>query len=109
MKLATVPPDRQAEGLERCFRPLFGKEDRRRDQLEPLAELTGWIEKSVRLDPRSDDAKVLLPQLADQVAAAEQERDAAGVAVFPPPLPNHRTQPQPTPVQRPETPLRQGR
>jgi ParB/RepB/Spo0J family partition protein len=81
MKLATVPADRQAEGLERCFRPLFGREERRRDQLEPLAELTAWIEKSVRLDPRSDDAKVLLPELADQVAAAEQERDAGVLAV----------------------------
>jgi ParB/RepB/Spo0J family partition protein len=81
MKLATVPGERQAEGLERCFRPLFGKEERRRDQLEPLAELTAWIEKSVRLDPRSDDAKVLLLELADQVAAAEQERDAAVLAV----------------------------
>jgi ParB/RepB/Spo0J family partition protein len=81
MKLATVPVDRQAEGLERCFRPLFGKEERRRDQLEPLAELNAWIEKSVRLDPRSDDAKVLLPELADQVAAAEQERDAGVLAV----------------------------
>jgi hypothetical protein len=25
MKLATVPAERQAEGLDRCFRPLFGK------------------------------------------------------------------------------------
>lgn len=81
MKLATVPADRQAEGLERCFRPLFGREDRRRDQLEPLAELTGWLEKSVRLDPHSADTKVLLPELADQVAAAEQERDAGVLAV----------------------------
>jgi ParB/RepB/Spo0J family partition protein len=80
-KLASVPADRQPEGLERCFRPLFGKEERRRDQLEPLAELSAWIEKSVRLDPRSEDAKVLLPELADQVAAAEQERDAAVLAV----------------------------
>ena len=36
MKLATVPVERQAEGLDRCFRPLFGKDERRRDQLEPL-------------------------------------------------------------------------
>ena len=81
MKLATVPADRQAEGLERCFRPLFGKEDRRCDQLERLAKLAGWLEKSVRLDPHSADTKVLLPELADQVAAAEQERDAGVLAV----------------------------
>ena len=81
MKLATVPAERQAEGLDHCFRPLFGKDERRRDQLEPLAELTTWIEKSVRLDPHTEDAKVLLPELADQVAAAEQEREAGVVAV----------------------------
>lgn len=81
MRLATVPAERQAEGLDHCFRPLFGKEDRRRDQLEPLAELNAWIEKSVRLDPHTEDAKVLLPELADQVAAAEQERDAGVIAV----------------------------
>jgi ParB/RepB/Spo0J family partition protein len=81
MRLATVPAERQAEGLDHCFRPLFGKEDRRRDQLEPLAELNAWIEKSVRLDPHTEDAKVLLPELADQVAAAEQERDAGVLAV----------------------------
>ena len=81
MRLATVPAERQAEGLDHCFRPLFGKEDRRRDQLEPLAELNTWIEKSVRLDPHTEDAKVLLPELADQVAAAEQERDAGVIAV----------------------------
>jgi len=81
MKLATVPADRQAEGLDHCFRPLFGKEERRRDQLEPLAELNAWIEKSVRLDPHTEDAKVLLPELADQVAAVEHERDAGVLAV----------------------------
>ena len=80
-KLATVPAERQAEGLDHCFRPLFGKEDRRRDQLEPLAELTGWIEKSVRLDPHTEDTKILLPELADQVTAAEQEREAGVLAV----------------------------
>ena len=41
MKLAAVPAERQAEGLDHCFRPMFGKEERRRDQLEPLAVLTG--------------------------------------------------------------------
>jgi ParB/RepB/Spo0J family partition protein len=81
MRLATVPAERQAEGLDHCFRPLFGKDDRRRDQLEPFAELNTWIEKSVRLDPHTEDAKVLLPELADQVAAAEQERDAGVLAV----------------------------
>jgi len=70
-----------AEGLDHCFRPLFGKEDRRRDQLEPLAKLNAWIEKSVRLDPQTEDAKVLLPQLTDQGAAAQQERDAGVLAI----------------------------
>ena len=35
----------------------------------------------MRLDPHTEDAKVLVPQLADQVAAAEQERDAGVRAI----------------------------
>ena len=81
LKLATVPADRQADGLDRCFRPLFRNDERRRDQLEPLAQLTEWITKSVRLDPKTEDAKVLLPDLAEQVTAAEQEQKAAVLAV----------------------------
>jgi hypothetical protein len=46
------------ERRRRRARPLFPsavwKEVRRRDQLEPLAELNAWIEKSVRLDPHTD-------------------------------------------------------
>ncbi|MGE3341866.1 MAG: ParB/RepB/Spo0J family partition protein [Vicinamibacterales bacterium] len=95
MRLTTVPPERQSEGLDHCFRPLFGKEDRRRDQLEPLAELNAWIEKSVRLDPHTDDAKVLLPELADQVAAAEQERDAGVLAVSTLYVHNDKSEPKP--------------
>ena len=95
MKLATVPVERQAEGLDRCFRPLFGKDERRRDQLEPLAELTAWIEKSVRLDPHTEDAKVLLPELADQVAAVEQEREAGVIAVSALHFHTDRTDPKP--------------
>lgn len=95
MRLATVPGERQADGLDHCFRPLFGKEDRRRDQLEPLAELNAWIEKSVRLDPHTEDAKVLLPELADQVAAAEQEKDAGVLAVSTLHFHTDKTEPKP--------------
>lgn len=80
LKLATVPAERQPEGLEHCFRPLF-REEPRRDQLEPLAELTAWIEKSVRLDPRSEDTQVMLPSLAEQVQAAEEEQKASLLAL----------------------------
>lgn len=75
--LARVPAERQADGLVHCFRPLFQDEGRRRDQLEPLANLRSWIEKSVRLDPRSNDTKVLLPELADHVAQIEAEKGAS--------------------------------
>jgi len=81
LKLATVPAERQAEGLERCFRPLFREEEPRRDQIEPLAQLATWIEKSVRLDPKSEDTSVLLPSLTEQVTAAEQEHDASVLAL----------------------------
>jgi hypothetical protein len=74
---ARVPAERQADGLAHCFRPLFKDEGPRRDQLEPLANLNTWIEKSVRLDPRSQDAKVLLPDLAEHVAAIDTEKGAS--------------------------------
>jgi ParB/RepB/Spo0J family partition protein len=77
LPLARVPAERQADGLAHCFRPLFKDEGPRRDQLEPLAHLNTWIEKTVRLDPRSEDAKVLLPELADHVATIDAEKDAS--------------------------------
>jgi ParB/RepB/Spo0J family partition protein len=80
-KLATVPAERQEEGLRRCFRPLFQDEGASRDQLEPLASLTEWIEKCVRMDPKAEQTRVLLPDLAEQVETAEQEKRAAVVAV----------------------------
>jgi hypothetical protein len=81
LKLATVPAEQQADAIAQCFRPLFRDEEARRDQLEPLAQLTTWIEKTVRLDPRSNDASVLLPALAEQVISAEQEREASVLAL----------------------------
>ena len=81
LKLATVPAERQEEGLRRCFRPLFQDEGASRDQLEPLASLTQWIEKCVRMDPKAEQTRVLLPDLAEQVETAEQEKRAAVVAV----------------------------
>jgi ParB/RepB/Spo0J family partition protein len=80
LKLAAVDVERQPEGLAHCFRPLF-REEPRRDQLEPLSGLVNWIEKAVRLDPRSEDTNVLLPELAGQVATIEQERNASILAL----------------------------
>jgi ParB/RepB/Spo0J family partition protein len=94
LKLATVPTERQAEGLAQCFRPLF-REEPRRDQLEPLGELTHWIEKTVRLDPRSEDTTVLLPALAEQVVSAEQEREASVLALSTLHFHTDRTDPKP--------------
>jgi ParB/RepB/Spo0J family partition protein len=94
LKLATVPAERQAEGLAQCFRPLF-REEPCRDQLEPLGELTHWIEKSVRLDPRSEDTTVLLPALAEQVVSAEQEREASVLALSTLHFHTDRTDPKP--------------
>lgn len=81
LKIATVPAERQSAALERCFRPLFRDEEARRDQLEPLAHVSAWIEKTVRLDPRGEDAAVLLPELAEQVVSAEQEHHASVLAL----------------------------
>ncbi len=79
-KLATVPAERQEEGLEVCFKPLF-RDEPSRDQLEPLATLTAWVTKCVRLDPRSEDTRMFLPTLAEQVEEAEQVRHASVLAV----------------------------
>ncbi len=81
LKIAVVPAEQQEEALAQCFRPLFRDEEARRDQLEPLAQLTAWIEKTVRLNPRSEDTQVLLPALVEQVVSAEQERDASVLAL----------------------------
>jgi ParB/RepB/Spo0J family partition protein len=81
LKIAVVPAEQQEEALAQCFRPLFRDEEARRDQLEPLAQLTAWVEKTVRLNPRSEDTQVLLPALAEQVVSAEQERDASVLAL----------------------------
>jgi hypothetical protein len=77
LPLARVPAERQADGLAHCFRPLFKSEGPRRDQLEPLAYLNDWIERTVRLDPRSTDTKILLPEVADHLAAIDAEKDAS--------------------------------
>ena len=81
LKIAAVPAEQQEEALVQCFRPLFRDEAARRDQLEPLSQLTAWVEKTVRLNPRGEDVQVLLPALAEQVVSAEQERDASVVAL----------------------------
>jgi len=81
LKIAVVPAEQQEEALAQCFRPLFRDEEARRDQLEPLAQLAVWIEKTVRLNPRNEDTQVLLPALAEQVVSAEQERDASVLAL----------------------------
>lgn len=95
LKIATVPAEQQADALAQCFRPLFRDEEARRDQLEPLAQLTAWVEKTVRLDPRGDDAAVLLPALAEQVISVEQERDASVLALSTLHFHTDRTDPKP--------------
>ena len=95
LRIATVPAERQDEALGQCFRPLFRDEEARRDQLEPLAHLNAWIEKTIRLDPRSEDAAVLLPALAEQVISADQERDASVLALSTLHFHTDRTDPKP--------------
>jgi hypothetical protein len=79
LKLATVSRDRQSDALAICFRPLFRDEGYRRDQLEPLANLTAWLRDNVRRDPHGHDTQMLLPQLVQQVSATELERHPAAL------------------------------
>jgi ParB/RepB/Spo0J family partition protein len=95
LKIAVVPAEQQEEALAQCFRPLFRDEAACRDQLEPLAQLTAWVEKTVRLNPRSEDTQVLLPALAEQVVSVEQERDASVLALSTLHFHTDRTDPKP--------------
>jgi hypothetical protein len=63
-----------ADGLAHCFRafPRRGPQ-----QLDPLGHLRSWMEKTVRLDPRSRDTKVLLPEVADHAAQIDAEKGAS--------------------------------
>ena len=81
LKIAVVPAEQQEEALAQCFRPLFRDEEPRATSSNRVAQLTAWIEKTVRLNPRSEDTHVLLPALAEQVVSAEQERDASVLAL----------------------------
>jgi ParB/RepB/Spo0J family partition protein len=81
LKLAPLDPATQLEALERCFRPLGGDAKYSREWLEPIGRLQEWLAEHARLDPRSDEAKVLLPELAAQVEAAEQTQAATVLAV----------------------------
>jgi ParB/RepB/Spo0J family partition protein len=80
LKLATIPADRQEAGLSICFQPLF-RDPPAREHLEPIATLADWIERNVRLDPRTEDTSILLPTLAEQLAEAEEQQDASVLMV----------------------------
>jgi ParB/RepB/Spo0J family partition protein len=81
LKLAPLAPAAQLEALEGCFRPLGGDAKYSREWLEPIGRLQEWLSEHARLDPRSEHAKVLLPELAAQVEEAEQAQAATVLAV----------------------------
>ena len=81
LKLASLDAATQLEALERCFRPLGGDAKYSREWLEPIGRLQEWLGEHARLDPRSEQAKVLLPELAAQVEEAEQAQAATVLAV----------------------------
>lgn len=74
--LARAPQEKQVEGLSRCFRPLFSSDGPQRDYLEPLANLKDWFERAVRLEPRSEDTKILMPEVHEHVEQVETEQKA---------------------------------
>jgi ParB family chromosome partitioning protein len=81
LKLAPLDAATQVEALDRCFRPLGGDAKYSREWLEPIGRLQEWLAEHARLDPRSEQAKVLLPDLAAQVEEAEQAQAATVLAV----------------------------
>jgi ParB/RepB/Spo0J family partition protein len=74
--LARAPQEKQPEGLSFCFSPLFSADGRQREYLAPLASLKNWFERAVRLDPRSEDTKILLPEVAAHVEQIETQQNA---------------------------------
>jgi ParB/RepB/Spo0J family partition protein len=81
LKLAPLDADIQLKALEQCFRPLGGDAKYSREWLEPIGRLQEWLAEHARLDPRSEQTKVLLPELAAQVEEAEQAQAATVLAV----------------------------
>ena len=81
LKLAPLDTATQLEAMERCFRPLGGDAKYSREWLEPMGRLQEWLAEHARLDPLSEQAKVLLPELAAQVEEAEQAQAATVLAV----------------------------
>jgi ParB/RepB/Spo0J family partition protein len=80
-RLAQVPAEHQAEGLAECFFPVLLR--RRQDDadpfdaaafdadaLAPVGNLDKWMQK-IKLDPHSEDTRVLLPDLNEKVTHAE--------------------------------------
>lgn len=67
--------------LERCVRPLGGDAKYSREWLQPIGRLQEWLAEHARLDPRSENVKVLLPELATQVEEAERTQAATVLAV----------------------------
>jgi hypothetical protein len=61
LKLAPLDADVQLKALEQCYRPLRGDAKYSREWLEPIGRLQEWLAEHARLDPRSEHAKVLLP------------------------------------------------
>jgi ParB family transcriptional regulator, chromosome partitioning protein len=61
LKLAPLDAATQLEALERCFRPLGGDAKYSREWLEPIGRLQESLPEHARVDPRSEQVKVLLP------------------------------------------------
>ena len=81
-RLAQVPEALQADALAECFFPVLshGRSENAEAldarSLAPVRQLDSWIEKKVKLDPHSEDTRVLLPELDEQVTEAEADKNA---------------------------------
>lgn len=74
-RIARIPLAKQKEALDQCFLPLFKGENRRREHLRPLRDLDEWLNRNVRLDVKSPDTAVFLPELVDRVQRIEAKKD----------------------------------
>jgi len=74
IQLARGARDQQPAALDCCFFPLHDGDPYQRHNLRPLKELKRWLEAHVRLNPTSEDAAVMFPELVKQVDDTEKSK-----------------------------------
>lgn len=95
LKLARVASQDQATALDLCFLPLHDGDRYQLQNLKSLRDLDSWLDKHVRLNPRSDDATWLFPEVVKQVQQTEAQKKTRLLQLSTLHLHTDRTEPRP--------------